>query len=68
MSQPRPPQDIRRELQKIHDAVAWVSRALQAQAVHDASMHMNVTIRHNPATSALMQADEDLVRLIDELG
>ena len=62
----RPPQDMARELLKIHDAVVWVSRALQAQAEHDASMHMNATVRHNPATVNLMQAEEDLKRLIGE--
>ena len=63
----RPAQDMSRELEKIHDAVAWVSKALQAQAEHDAAMHMNTTIRHNPATVSLMQAEEDLARLIKEI-
>jgi cell fate (sporulation/competence/biofilm development) regulator YlbF (YheA/YmcA/DUF963 family) len=58
---------MQRELQKIKDAVTWVTTALVAQAEHDAAMHMNATVRHNPATVALMTAEADLRRLITEL-
>ena len=62
----RPPEDFRRELEKVLDAVRWVSKALQHQAEHDAAMHMNPLVRHNPATVNLMQAEADLERLIEE--
>lgn len=64
----RPPQDMARELAKILDAVQWVNKALTAQGAHDAAMHMNNTTRFNPATVALMQAEDDLNRLIEECG
>lgn len=64
----RPPEDMARELQKIADAVHWVNRALSAQGEHDAAMHMNPQVRFNPATTNLMQAEDDLVRLIGELS
>ena len=64
----RPPQDMQRELQKVLDAVVWVCDALEQQGRADAAMHMNPVVRYNPATVNLMQAREDLERLISELN
>jgi hypothetical protein len=62
----RPPQDMKRELQKVRDAMWWVAEALRLQAEHDAAMHMNPTVRANPATVNFQQALADVDRLIAE--
>jgi hypothetical protein len=63
----RPPEDMARELEKIRDAMFWVAEALSHQGQADAAMHMNPTVRLNPATTNFIQALEDVDRLILEL-
>jgi hypothetical protein len=59
--------DMRRELEKITDAVDAAVRHFRAQAEADAALHMATVVRPNPLTVAVEAAAHDLHRLINEL-
>lgn len=63
----RTPDDMRRELEKISDAMDAAVRHFSAQAEADAALHMATVVRPNPLTVAVEAAAADLRRLIDEL-
>lgn len=60
--------DLRRELEKIADAVDAAARHFRAQAEADAALHMAATVRPNPLCVTVETAAADLHRLIEELA
>ena len=60
--------DLRRELEKVSDAVDAAVKHFRAQAEADAALHMAAVVRPNPLTIVVETAADDLHRLIAELA
>ncbi len=64
----RPAKDLKRELEKVSDALNWADRHFQAEGQMNAAAHMNHTVRLTPLASAIDLAALDVERLIEELS
>ena len=64
----RPAEDLRRELEKIGDALDWAVKHHRAENEMNAALHMNTIVRPTPLAVALDGAKADIDRLILELG
>ena len=64
----RPAKDLKRELEKVSDALNWAVTHFQAEGQMNAAAHMNNMVRLTPLASAIGLAALDVERLIEELS